>query len=38
MQYDRCQLFANDFALPEGQDMQFPEQPDVSDLPPFQHM
>ena len=37
-QYERCPLFANDFATPEGQDTQFPEQPDLSALPGFQHM
>ncbi|HMC69363.1 MAG TPA: hypothetical protein VKJ07_09435, partial [Mycobacteriales bacterium] len=36
--YNRCPAFANDLALPEGQDMQFPEQPDLSGLPAFQHM
>ena len=29
-QYERCPLFANDMALPPGQDTQFPEQPDLS--------
>src|SRR4051794_23890836 len=29
-QYDRCPLFATDMQLPAGQDMQFPEQPDLS--------
>ena len=29
-QYERCPLFANDMALPAGEDTQFPEQPDLS--------
>jgi hypothetical protein len=39
-QYERCPLFANDFALPEGQDTQFPQQPDLYDSahPAFDHM
>jgi hypothetical protein len=38
--YERCPLFANDFALPAGQDTQFPEQPDLYDTahPAFDHM
>jgi hypothetical protein len=37
-QYDRCPLFASDMALPAGEDTQFPEQPDLSGLPTFDHM
>ena len=39
-QYQRCALFANDMALPAGQDTQFPQQPDLYDTahPAFDHM
>jgi hypothetical protein len=36
--YNRCPAFVNDFELAPGADMQFPEQPDLSKLPGFQHM
>jgi hypothetical protein len=29
-QYERCPAFANDYAVPAGVDMQFPQQPDLS--------
>ena len=39
-QYQRCTLFASDFATPAGQDTKFPEQPDLYDTahPAFDHM
>ncbi|HEU5033623.1 MAG TPA: hypothetical protein VFT62_02585 [Mycobacteriales bacterium] len=30
--YNRCPAFATDLLLPEGQDMQFPQQPDLSSV------
>jgi hypothetical protein len=36
--YERCPAFINDHVAPEGLDTQFPAQPDLSSLPPFQHM
>jgi hypothetical protein len=38
--YNRCVAFANDLALPPGQDTQFPQQPDLytTAAPAFDHM
>lgn len=35
--YDRCALFANDYALPSDLDTTFPAQPDLSSVPGFDH-
>ena len=36
--YSRCPAFTNDYVAPPGLDMTFPQQPDLSALPPFQHL
>ena len=35
--YERCPLFANDYALPADLDTTFPAQPDLSSVPGFDH-
>jgi hypothetical protein len=36
--YNRCAAFANDLVVPPGTDTAFPQQPDLSSLPTYDHL